>query len=107
MEDKITINKDGNNIDINDFVDEKKEEDINKETNERIIQLQNKLRETDQVIIDSLKKHFQEEDINKINKQLHTLYAIIAHTEGRYQNSKDYRDAIDMIMGLVIAGKFL
>ena len=118
----FTVNKTDKQININDFTEHEnnlknssKNESLNgslnnsssNNINDKISQLQAKLRETDQTIIESLKNHFEDDQIAEINKQLHVLYAVIAHTEDRYKYSKDYRDAIDTIMGLVISGKFL
>ena len=74
---------------------------------EKISDLQQKLKETDKKIIESLKQFFNDDQIKIIVSQLNVLYDIISRTELRYQYSKDYRDAIDIIMGLVIGGKFL
>lgn len=123
----FTVNKTDKQININDFTehennlknlsennslsDSLKNDSLNNSSsnniNDKISQLQAKLRETDQTIIESLKNHFEDDQIAEINKQLHVLYAVIAHTEDRYKYSKDYRDGIDTIMGLVISGKFL
>lgn len=113
----FTVNKTDKQININDFTennlknssknDSLKNNSSSNNINDKISQLQAKLRETDQTIIESLKNHFEDDQIAEINKQLHVLYAVIAHTEDRYKYSKDYRDAIDTIMGLVISGKFL
>lgn len=74
---------------------------------QKIKDLQKKLHAADAQINESLKQFFNDDQIALINKQLHVLYTVIAHTDGRYQYSKDYRDAIDTIMGLVIGGKMI
>jgi len=75
--------------------------------NSKISELQKKLHEADQKVIESLKQFFKEEDIKLIVNQLNVLYSLISRTELRYQYSKDYRDALDIIMGLIIGGKFI
>lgn len=74
---------------------------------QKIKDLQKKLHAADAQINESLKQFFNDDQIALINKQLHVLYTVIAHTDGRYQYSKDYRDALDTIMGLVIGGKMI
>lgn len=74
---------------------------------QKIKDLQRKLHAADAQINESLKQFFNDDQIALINKQLHVLYTVIAHTDGRYQYSKDYRDAIDTMMGLVIGGKMI
>lgn len=74
---------------------------------DKISELSQKLHATDQKIMDSLKPFFETEQITLIMSQLNTIYSIITKTEMRYQYSKDYRDAIDIIMGLIIGGRFI
>ena len=74
---------------------------------DKISELQQKLKEADKKVIESLKQFFNDNQIKIIINQLNILYNIISRTELRYQYSKDYRDAIDIIMGLIIGGKFL
>ena len=61
----------------------------------------------DQEILDSLKKYYEGEKLDLVKRQLDTLCFVLTHTEQRYQYSKDYREAMDTIMGLIVAGKFL
>lgn len=75
--------------------------------NNKISELQKKLHEADKKVIESLKPFFKENEIQLIVKQLNVLYDVIARTELRYQYSKDYREALDIIIGLIIGGKFI
>lgn len=75
--------------------------------NNKVPELQKRLQEADKKVIESLKQFFKDDEIKLIVKQLNVLYDIIARTELRYQYSKDYREALDIIIGLIIGGKFI
>ena len=77
------------------------------EQNEKLNELQRKLHEADQKVKESLKQFFDDDQIQLIMHQLNITYNLISKTEMRYQYSKDFRDAIDIIMGLIIGGKFI
>ena len=67
---------------------------------------QRKIRLDDQ-ILKSLETHYSGEKLELIKRQLDSLFELLEVTETRYKYSKDYRDGIDSMIGLIISGKML
>ena len=81
--------------------------DISSSTDNTQEKLLEKLNELDKTIIDALRKKYNEQEIEIITRQLQVMYKVIAKTELKYQHSTDYREALDMIMNLIVAGQLL
>ena len=58
-------------------------------------------------IYKQLEQKYKDDQLILIKKQVKLIFDIIQQTEKKYQYSKDYREAIDIILGLIISGKFL
>lgn len=58
-------------------------------------------------IYKNLEQKYKDEQLILIKKQVKLLFDIIQQTEKKYQYSHDYREAIDIILGLIISGKFI
>ena len=58
-------------------------------------------------IYKQLEQKYKDDQLILIKKQIKLIFDIIQQTEKKYQYSKDYREAIDIILGLIISGKFL
>ena len=61
----------------------------------------------DDKILKSLEAHYSGERLELVKRQLDSLFELLEVTEVRYQYSKDYRDGIDSMIGLIISGKML
>lgn len=58
-------------------------------------------------IYKNLEQKYKDEQLILIKKQVKLLFDVIQQTEKKYQYSHDYREAIDIILGLIISGKFI
>lgn len=54
-----------------------------------------------------LSKYYQGDTLNCIKRQINAILGLININTNRYNYSKDYKDAIDYIIALITAGKFL
>ena len=63
--------------------------------------------DVDQSTIEILSKYYQGEKLEKVKKHMETILDLINTNANRYSFSKDYKDAIDHVIGLIIVGKFL
>lgn len=58
-------------------------------------------------IYNSLDKRFKDDQLDLVKRQVEVLFALIEQTENTYRYSKDYRDAIDIVLSLIVGGKFI
>ena len=61
----------------------------------------------DESTIELLSKYYQGDRLNMIKRQMSAIINLINVNVNRYNYSKDYKDAVDHMIALITAGKFL
>lgn len=61
----------------------------------------------DDYTISLLKHHHSGDNLELVKSQMNTIMGFIETNSGRYTYSNDFRNAIDEVIALIVAGKFL
>ena len=61
----------------------------------------------DESTIQLLSKYYKDDKLEEVKHHMAVILDLINTNTNRYNFSKDYKDAIDHVIGLIIAGKFL
>ena len=61
----------------------------------------------DDYTISLLKHHHSGDNLELVKSQMNTIMGFIETNSGRYTYSNDFRTAIDEVIALIVAGKFL